>query len=103
MKTTLSIQPVVATLPGTKAIIERLFDGKFPQFLGDLRDRWQDEKAHEDFAEYAAAVKKQLPAEIELVRMTKSPFGFSFTVKNQPGAVYVMQANNRSVRWGRKS
>ncbi len=50
---------------------------QFSGFLGNLRDRWQDEKEHEDFKEYEAAAKKALDGKIEgvkFVKLTKSPF-----------------------------
>lgn len=93
---------IIQTLPHTKVRINEVFSAK-ADFLATLRDRWQDEKEYEDFADYVEAMKKALPADIHLVKMTKSPFGFTFTVDNQPGAVYEMRATARQVRWGRVS
>lgn len=47
-----------------------------------LYGRWQDEKEYEDFADYAENMKVHLAnvvPDLEFVKATKRPFGFSFT------------------------
>ena len=42
-------------------------------FLVDLYDRWQDECEYEDIEDYLDAIKRHVPAAIEI---TEEPFGF---------------------------
>lgn len=61
--------------------------------------RWQDEKEYEDFADYAAEMKKLLPADFTFIKGTKRPFGFTFSIGTD--AVYFINVKNRSYLWGR--
>jgi hypothetical protein len=44
----------------------------------NLRDRWQDEKEYEDFSDYIARIKKAIPSDFEVLKVTKA---FAITVK----------------------
>lgn len=47
----------------------------FVQYVGNLADRWADEKEHEDFADYIAAAKAAAEKQgLEFVKLTKRPF-----------------------------
>lgn len=45
-----------------------------------LRDRWEDEKAYEDFNDYVSAMAKHLPESLMAtdIKGTKRPFGLKF-------------------------
>ena len=46
----------------------------------NLYGRWLDEREYEDINEYATPIKNNLPDGVTLVKMSKRPFGFIFTV-----------------------
>jgi hypothetical protein len=50
------------------------------QRLVYLFDRWRDEGEFEDIQLYGKVISGFLPEGFELTRMTRSPFGFNFTV-----------------------
>lgn len=93
---------VIATSTANKIIINDFFDSN-ADFLCSLRDRWQDEKEYEDISDYSVAMKKKFPQGFNLVKFTKAPFGFTFTLDLQPGATYRMSATARSAKWERIS
>lgn len=62
--------------------------------------RWQDEKEYEDIADYGKRLVSQLPAPFKLVKMTKRPFGFHFTIGTD--AVYSCTQTARSFGWKRE-
>lgn len=72
--------------------------------LAELRDRWQDEKNYEDFADYVAVMQAWIPADFKFVAGSKRPFGFTFEATfAEVTAVYSMTADSRSVKWMRVS
>jgi hypothetical protein len=54
-------------------------DTKLLTFLGYLRGRWQDEKQYEDFSEYLAAIKREIP---QVTGGRKSDFSFTLACCN---------------------
>jgi len=66
-------------------------------YLGNLRDRWQDEKEYEDWNDYVTALKKKVD-EIdgaEFISMKKRPFSFQW--KTADGVVREMRATSRQI------
>jgi hypothetical protein len=68
--------------------------------LACLRDRWQDERAYEDFADYVKAAEAMVPDDFAFHALTKSPFALRFSVDGFD-AQYALVANARSVAWKR--
>lgn len=69
--------------------------------LSQLRERWQDEKEYEDFADYGARLKRSVEEYgqgFEFVAATKSPFGMKVKVE---GFVIHVTVNSRSLGWKR--
>ncbi len=64
-----------------------------------LYARWQDEKEYEDIAEYGRVLAVKLPEGFKLIKMSKKPFGFDFSIGT--AAVYNMYVNVRSYGWKR--
>lgn len=48
--------------------------------VDSLASRWEHESEFEDFNEYQAAVKRELPKAFTFVKMSKRPFGFTSKV-----------------------
>ena len=69
--------------------------------LAYLYSRWLDEREYEDFKDYASVIRKSVPAGLRAVKVTKSPFGLTFTVDSEPGNVYSMSVNSKSLTWKR--
>lgn len=86
------------TSPANQKLIHAMF-AKISPLMSMLRARWADEKEHEDIADYAARIKKELPAGINLIAMTKHPFGFTFDVGTQ--ATYKITTGANHVSWER--
>ena len=76
------------------------FVTKFENFLHDLHDRWQDERAHEDFDDYRSAIRKILPEGWTLTKATSRPFEFEASTPAQKVRVRVLQASIR--HWATK-
>jgi 5'-deoxynucleotidase YfbR-like HD superfamily hydrolase len=49
-------------------------------FLDNLFIRWQDEKQYEDINDYKTVIAKRLDFDEKNLKMTKSPFGFKYTI-----------------------
>lgn len=76
------------------AMSERLAD-----LMATLWARWQDEWDYEDIADYAIPIRKVLPAGVTLEYMTKTPFGFVFSVGT--AATYEITITARTYAWQR--
>lgn len=86
------------TSPAHLALINKTLREIAP-LMAQLTGRWLDESAYEDINDYAAPIKKVLPAEITLVKMNKRPFGFDFTVGTE--AVYRFSHTTTTFGWKR--
>lgn len=64
-----------------------------------LYGRWQDEKDHEDIAEYGTRLAREFPAGWTLVGMSKRPFGCKFTIGTT--AEYLLYATSSAYGWKR--
>lgn len=65
--------------PGTPQAVA--FYEKAQPTMEYLAGRWQDEREYEDIADYAKPLQKLAKAAgVEIVKMTKRPFGCIFTV-----------------------
>ena len=84
------------TAPADLKRINSMFNA-MSDLLGYLHARWQDESEYENIAEYAKAVRKNLPKGFKLLRMMKRPFGFQFSIGTP--AVYRMTATNNAAEW----
>lgn len=74
-----------------------------------LAMRWLDEREYEDFADYekrmkdfVAPLSEDGPVKVRVLKGTKTPFGFHFTVGDF-AAVYAVQCTTRSYGWKRVS
>lgn len=76
---------MVQEIPGlkfksSKVLLEELISNqKFVNTIGNLRDRWEDEKEYEDWEDYEEAMKKLIPKEFEFVKGIKRPFGMKIS------------------------
>lgn len=86
------------TAPEDVAMIDTALDRLTPM-LSNLWGRWQDERGHEDIADYAKPLAPLIPPRMTIRRMTKRPFGFEFDIGTS--ARYAMTATGRSVGWKR--
>ncbi len=84
-----------APAPALPALVRSFVDAAGPT-LGYLRDRWQDEKEHENFSEYRAPLEKIAAKHPGVVigKMSKRPFSVSFVVD---GAAYTLAATARQI------
>lgn len=82
------------------ADINRFCD-RIAERLAYLAGRWLDEREYEDFADYAAEMRKALPKGYTFVRATKRPFGFTFRADAFPGALYAVSCTTHSISWKR--
>lgn len=62
---------------------------------GYLWSRWQDEREYEDINDYAKVFAAKLPAGVTLLKMTKRPFGFHYSIPS--GARFHFTVTGRSV------
>ena len=69
----------MTTFPDFFAQAQETVSKPLQNLMVQLADRWIDEAAYEDINDYAAAIRKALPAGVELTKMLKRPFGFRFT------------------------
>ncbi len=60
-----------------------------------LADRWSDEGGYEDIKDYGDVLKKLLPADVSLIKMTKRPFGMHIKVDDYKVHVYRRLYSNR--------
>lgn len=65
--------------------------------MTNLYGRWLDEKEHEDIKDYAKPIK--LPVGFKLIKMTKRPFGFHFSIGTD--AVYAITVSGPQYSWKR--
>ena len=67
--------------------------------MGALYSRWQEEKHFENIAEYALPINLHMRKYgYAIVKMTKSPFGFHFTIaKGSP--VYAVTITSKQYCW----
>ena len=86
------------TTPENLARINAMFKG-IEDLACNLAARWQDEKEFEDINDYAKVLQAKLPEGFKLVKMTKAPFGFQFSIGTE--ALYVIKICARSVEWKR--
>ena len=86
------------TTPANLARINEMFEST-AWLLTRLYERWLDEGQYEKIEGYAAPIRHALPAGFDLLRMTKRPFGFKFSIGT--GATYHMTHNARGVQWKR--
>lgn len=73
--------------------------------LSNLYSRWEDEKEHEDFADYERILRGMFifhgnggDGSIEFVKATKRPFGMIVKPVGFPFAVHIFQ-NSRHLGW----
>ena len=64
-----------------------------------LAARWSNEGSYESIDEYAKVLKGKLPKGFTLLKMTKRPFGFRFSIGT--GAIYFVGANSKEIYWKR--
>lgn len=76
--------------------MRKFISGGSAERMGYLRDRWLDEREHENWADYVAEFKKLVPEGFKFERAVKSPFGFTMTAAGIPGAFQVT-ATTRAV------
>lgn len=68
----------------TKEALKKVYGNKIKphlNYLIYLRERWEDEKDYEDFADYEKAVREKV--KLNITKITKRPFGFHFRLNNQ--------------------
>jgi hypothetical protein len=89
------------TAPAITKAINVYFDQHI-EYLVSLSDRWQDESEYEDFADYAAAIKKTLPPRFVVEAFTKRPFGFKFRIANdENNALFSLFIKSSAIGWNR--
>jgi hypothetical protein len=83
--------------------IDAMFDNvKFHTFVVNLANRWSDEKEYEDIQKYEDAIYDILPNGIKIIKMTKRPFGFHFSVEGVDSAnIYAISCTEKSYSWNR--
>ena len=84
-----------STKEGRRAIMEDLLK-KHGQGLEYLYDRWQDEKEYEDWADYAAQMKKMFGN--MFVKATQRPFGVVIKIDGRLRQAKIT-VNSRSISW----
>jgi hypothetical protein len=67
--------------------------------ISNLWSRWQDEKEYEDINDYKLVLEKHIPEDFKIVKMTKRPFGFHFTIGTN--AIYAFTVTATSYEWKR--
>jgi hypothetical protein len=83
MTKTMKTAPLGPTRPEIAAEISALY-AKSADRMAYLDARWLDERLYEDFAEYAAEMKKLLPDDrFTFVSASKRPFGFTFSIEGR--------------------
>lgn len=97
--TTAKLRPT-PTPAADQARIDAVVD-KLANLLDQLYARWQDEREYEDIADYGLAIAKQLPSGFTLLKATKRPFGFRFSLDTMPGAIYAIEVTMTQMRWKR--
>lgn len=69
------------------------FMSKFMDFLGNLKDRWDDEKEYEDWKDYEKVIREKLSdyniVKVLKVGVTYELNGFDFTYKANKSGVAV--------------
>jgi hypothetical protein len=75
--------------------IKLVYDNLKPT-IGRLACRWMDESKYEDINDYQKVIEKELPMGFTVVKMTKRPFGFHFSVET--GEVFSLSMNSRVYR-----
>jgi hypothetical protein len=63
-----------------------------------LFERWQCEKEFEDWSDYVAAMKKNLPSDCEFVKCSKKPFGIVFKI-NGCDSKFISLATATYTQW----
>lgn len=96
---------IPTTAAGTAVINKCLDNAKFQQHVSYLYGRWLDESQYEDIKEYGNSLKKILPKNVKLRKMTKRPFGFEFSITTPGDAenVYAFFCKSNSMGWKRNS
>jgi hypothetical protein len=84
------------TTPENLAKINAMFIALAGQ-MGHLAARWSDEKEYEDINDYQKVIT--LPAGFTLLKMTKRPFGFHFSIGTD--AVYHNYVTGQKSTWKR--
>jgi hypothetical protein len=93
----------MATVPTSPVNVQRI-DAVYKaneRLICSLANRWADEHEYEDISAYQEAIQEKLPEGFTIVKMTRRPFGFHFSIGT--GAVYFMKAAARQYSWGRIS
>ena len=70
--------------PSTGDFLKSLVKQITPTLL-NLAERWVDEHAYEDIADYGAVIEKILPFEVDMLQMHSNPFGFRFYIADNTG------------------
>ena len=87
------------TITESPAIAASDFFTAVADTTGYLYERWLDEKDYEDINDYLPVVAKIADEfGVSIVKMTKRPFGFHFTVD---GRTYAMCATLRTISYKR--
>lgn len=90
---------MTATKLSNMALINKTFE-KIEKLMGNLLDRWQDEKEYEDIDDYGKVIAKELPKEMEFLNMHKRPFGFTFELDYK---IYKIEIKGNLYQWERLS
>lgn len=88
----------VPTSPADLKRINAMVNG-LEETMAHLYSRWQDEKEYEDINDYGAVIIKKLPKGFKLLKMSKRPFGFDWTMEN--GFKYQLTMTARQLAWKR--
>lgn len=88
------------TPPHVLAIIGQMYKD-IEEPINHLHFRWQCEREHECFEDYQEVIRKLLPPEITMLKMTQRPFGFKFRVKGFDQALYEVKLTTRTYGWSR--
>jgi hypothetical protein len=90
----------VPTSPANRARIDEFFKNEdFRETVFALSSRWACEREFEDINDYGKVISSNLPEGFKLMKMTKKPFGFHFSIGTE--AVYHYKVTARSVSWSR--
>jgi hypothetical protein len=68
------------------------------EFATNLYFRWQDEHEYEDFAEYRAAMARNIPQGAEILRMTSRPFVVTISIGGERWFIRVI---GKRTTWGK--
>lgn len=91
-------KPMIPTTPENLKRINSMLDA-LQDRVSYLTCRWMDEHEYEDIAEYGKVIAGDLPEGFTLLKMTKRPFGFHFSIGTE--AVYAVISTSRKYGWKR--